>query len=70
MTYPQIDARGRACPEPVILTKKAIEKAPEGIVVLVDNTTAYNNVSRFAKSAGHTVSTRQDGTEYEMTLTR
>ena len=68
MTYPEIDARGRSCPEPVILTKKAVEKNPEGITVLVDNTTSRDNVTRFAKNAGYQVRTEQEGPDYRLTL--
>ncbi|MDD5723486.1 MAG: sulfurtransferase-like selenium metabolism protein YedF [Syntrophales bacterium] len=47
----EIDARGLACPQPVILTKKAIE-AGEDCVVIVDNEAARDNVCRMAKSQG------------------
>jgi selenium metabolism protein YedF len=48
-----IDCRGLACPQPVMVTKKALE-GPESleIIVLVDNPTARENVSRFAGSQG------------------
>ena len=49
-----INAKGLACPEPVILTKKALE-AHSDVVVLVDNTTAMENIKRFATSAGCSV---------------
>ncbi len=68
MTYPEIDARGKSCPEPVILTKKAIIKNPDGVIVLVDNTTARDNIGRFAKNSGYKVETEEDGTDYRMTL--
>lgn len=70
MNYPEIDARGRSCPEPVILAKRAIEKYPEGVIVLVDNTTARDNVARFAENAGYIVKTEQDGTDYQVILSR
>lgn len=70
MNHPQIDARGRSCPEPVILTKKALEKVPEGIIVLVDNTTARDNVGRFARNSGYQVKIEQAGTDYRMILDR
>jgi len=47
----EIDARGLACPQPVIMTKKAIE-AGEDCVVIVDNEAARDNVCRMAKSQG------------------
>ncbi len=57
----KVDARGRACPEPVVLTKKALEEADE-ITVIVDNSTAEENVRRFAMSRACMVRVeRQDG---------
>lgn len=48
-----VDARGLACPHPVVLTKKALENISQGsIVTLVDNQTAVENVRKFAKSQG------------------
>ena len=47
----EIDARGLACPQPVILTKKALEDHND-IVVIVDNETAQENVKRMARSQG------------------
>ena len=45
----EIDARGLKCPEPVIMTKKALEALEEGVVLsIVDNITAKENVSRLA----------------------
>ncbi len=70
MIYPQIDARGRSCPEPVLLTKKGLEKNPAGLMVLVDNTTSRDNVTRFARNAGYQVVTEQDGTDYRMIISR
>lgn len=70
MTYPQIDARGRSCPEPVLLVKKAVTQHPQGIRVLVDNTTARDNIGRFARNAGYQVKTEQAGTDYSITLSR
>lgn len=44
-----IDARGLQCPEPVILTKRALEAMPAGeLLTIVDNVTAKENVSRLA----------------------
>lgn len=46
-----IDCKGLACPKPVILTKKELEGMTEGeLEVIVDNTAARENVSRFAKN--------------------
>ena len=43
----EIDARGLACPQPVVLTKKALEQIAEGVLtVVVDNTAAKENVTK------------------------
>jgi len=46
-----VDAKGLACPEPVILTKKALD-AHDEVTVLVDNATALENVKRLASISG------------------
>ncbi|MDY6934380.1 MAG: sulfurtransferase-like selenium metabolism protein YedF [Spirochaetota bacterium] len=50
----EIDARGLACPQPVILAKKAIEDC-DTVVVIVDNSAAIENVTRMAESGGYDV---------------
>ncbi len=48
-----VDARGKSCPMPVVMAKKAVETAGgQEVVVLVDERSAADNVSRFALSAG------------------
>ncbi len=45
----EIDARGYACPRPVIMTKKAINSENlEEVLVRVDNLTATENLSKMA----------------------
>ncbi len=46
-----IDARGLACPQPVLLTRKAMAEADE-LVVIVDSPTARENVLRLARKQG------------------
>ncbi|MBS4534405.1 sulfurtransferase-like selenium metabolism protein YedF [Clostridium sp. D2Q-14] len=47
----EIDARGQACPKPVIMTKKALEEIENGTVsTIVDNEVAKENVSKLANS--------------------
>jgi selenium metabolism protein YedF len=43
-----VDARGLACPQPVILTRQALADGREWLEVLVDNEAARDNVVRFA----------------------
>ncbi len=48
----EIDARGLSCPEPVLRTKAALERGEDVLSVMVDNSTAKENVSRFARTSG------------------
>jgi selenium metabolism protein YedF len=49
-----VDCRGLACPQPVMATKKALAEPEEReVLVLVDNSAARENVSRFAGSQGY-----------------
>jgi selenium metabolism protein YedF len=49
-----VDARGLACPRPIIETKKALREAASGdtITVLIDNETSLGNVCKFLKDNG------------------
>jgi selenium metabolism protein YedF len=50
----ELDARGLACPKPVINTKKELENIEQGVVVVtVDNEIAKENVLKLAKSMNH-----------------
>lgn len=57
-----IDARGLACPQPVMLTMEALKTENE-VITIVDNEAARDNVSRYAKSEGCevTIEVRKDG---------
>ncbi|HSQ90111.1 sulfurtransferase-like selenium metabolism protein YedF [Romboutsia sp.] len=47
----EIDARGLACPKPVINTKKELDKLQDGIIlVTVDNSIAKENILKLSKS--------------------
>ncbi len=51
-----LDCRGKACPEPVMQCKQAIEADhPEFIAIVVDNDAAKENVTRFLGSHGYAV---------------
>ncbi|NLW23414.1 MAG: preprotein translocase subunit TatB [Tissierellia bacterium] len=64
-----VDARGRSCPEPVIMTKNALESNPdEPIQVLVDSQVAVENITRFATGKGYTVDREKDGEEYILNI--
>lgn len=60
-----VDARGLLCPEPVLLTKKAIENQSSGTInVLVDNNAAKENVTRLAKKMGWNVNVTPQENDY------
>ncbi|OPY74509.1 MAG: SirA-like protein [Syntrophorhabdus sp. PtaU1.Bin058] len=65
ITMEKLDLRGKTCPVPVIETKKLIDsKSVEEIEVLVDNSTASENVQRFLTSGGFAVQCKEAGGEY------
>ena len=47
-----IDAKGKPCPTPVILAKQAMAAGEHSFTVLVDNTTAVENLKRLAGNQG------------------
>lgn len=62
-----IDARGLACPQPVILTRKKMKEYDQ-LVVLVDNSTAVENLTRLATGSGWNVSSSVSGSDFEVTM--
>jgi tRNA 2-thiouridine synthesizing protein A len=61
MAMREVDTRGRACPEPVVLTKKGLDETAEGeILVLADGENARDNIVRFAQSQGCEVTVAED----------
>ena len=66
-----VDARGLSCPEPVIETRKALEKHAGGPVeVLVDTVTSRENVARFGASHGWKVAKEETQDGFRVTLSR
>ena len=61
----EIDARGLACPAPVVQTKAVLqEEAPNSVKVIVDNAASQQNVQRFLESNGFQTALEQVGTDY------
>lgn len=56
-----VDARGMACPAPVMRTRDALRSGAKELEVLVDNEAARENVTRFASSQGCDVRVEQEG---------
>lgn len=68
----EIDARGQACPKPVIMTKNELDKMGKGIVVtIVDNEVAVGNVSKLASSLGYEFEVdKKKEDEYHITIVK
>jgi selenium metabolism protein YedF len=49
-----VDARRLPCPQPVILTRKAMQES-DAVTTIVDSDTSRHNVTRMAEKAGATV---------------
>jgi selenium metabolism protein YedF len=61
----EIDARGLACPAPVLQTKATLqEDNPAGVRVVVDNAAAQQNVQRFLESQGFQTALEQNAADY------
>jgi selenium metabolism protein YedF len=66
-----VDARGLMCPKPLIMTKKALTEAADNtITVMVDNTTAVNNIKAFALSEGLDVAVTPQDADYELVVSK
>jgi TusA-related sulfurtransferase len=67
-----IDARGLSCPEPAMLTRKALLALGSGtLVVLTDSYTSCTNIERTGKLAGWKAEITQDADEtHHITLTK
>ena len=65
-----VDARGRSCPEPVIMTKNALEADSSGIQILVDAHVAVENITRFAEGKGYKVDVKENSEDYEINISK
>ena len=65
-----LDARGLSCPEPVIMTRKAMATGESAYQVVVDNHTAKENVTRYAVHQGYKVSVEEKDGEFTLSITK
>ena len=65
-----VDARGLSCPQPVILSKKAIQSGEFPVEVLVDTVTSRENVHRMAEHLGCHVNVVELDDEFKLIITR
>lgn len=62
-----VDAKGLACPQPVVLAKKAL-KDESSVTVLVDNEEAVKNLSKLANSLNANSRARQISDGFEVVI--
>lgn len=65
-----IDARGRSCPEPVLMLRRAMESKEDRYEILVDNRVSVENITRYARHEGYRVAVRENGDEWALELNR
>lgn len=65
-----IDARGRSCPEPVIMIKKAMASKDGRYEMVVDSPVCAENVTRYANHNGYDVAVNEKDGEYTLTITK
>jgi tRNA 2-thiouridine synthesizing protein A len=68
----EVNAKGLACPQPVVMTKNALGEIEEGeVMVTVDGELARENVKRMAENEGCSVSVEdQDDDIYALHITK
>ena len=64
----ELNCQGLACPQPVIMTKKALDQKPAEITVIVDNPAAKENVAKFAASSGYGVNIESTDSGFRLKL--
>lgn len=64
-----VDARGLACPQPVLLTRAALGES-DVVLTIVDNENARYNVTRQAEKSGCTVQVEQRGDGIYLTISK
>ncbi len=64
----KLDLRGLACPEPVVVTRRALLEGERDLQVQVDDADSAGNVERMARSLGAEVRVREAGTEFVLDI--
>ena len=66
-----VDARGYSCPIPVVMVQRAVKaENPQNLTVLVDEQVCVENVTRFAKASGYSVTVTRDGDDFKLELSK
>jgi len=61
-----VDTRGMSCPQPVLMTKKALAAQPSELAVLVDTQVAKANVQRFLNSKSYSCEVQTEGDDFRI----
>ncbi|HIT73512.1 MAG TPA: sulfurtransferase TusA family protein [Candidatus Fimicola cottocaccae] len=64
-----IDARGLACPEPVIMVQQAVKKSND-FQIIVDNNIAVQNITRFCNNKGFAITKKDENGEFILHITK
>lgn len=59
-----IDARGKPCPQPVVLVRRALEQGSASLEIVVDNAVSASNVKRFLESQGFSTTEELHGADF------
>src|ERR1035437_2365566 len=67
-----VDTKGQLCPAPLIAAKKALKETPSGesFIVLTDNQTSFDNLSRFLKDNKADFQVSESGGVWTLTTTK
>jgi selenium metabolism protein YedF len=66
-----VDVRGLACPQPVILTRQALDKsAGERLTVVADDEAARDNIVKMAQSLSCRVEVEHQGSDFVISITK
>jgi len=65
-----VDARGKTCPQPVILTKKEVDLDENEIITIVDNETAKLNIMKFGTKLNYECKEEERADGIYITLTK
>ena len=66
----QVDARGLSCPQPVVLTQKAIKDGKTSFEVLVSNVVSKENVMRCVQNNKMKAEVVEVGDEFKIIVSK
>ena len=64
----EVHARGRSCPEPIMLTAEALKSGNGPVKVLVSEPHQKTNVEKLAKDRGKKTKTKEIDTGFEIVI--